>query len=85
MFQYRLKTPYTTLTSTNGPLSLLESVKNSNKQIKFYQASSSEMYGGDEKALTEESNSIRKVPMQQEKFLHTILQNFTENHMIYFA
>ena len=33
-------------TSTNGPVSLLESVKNLGKEIKYYQASSSEMYGG---------------------------------------
>ena len=37
---------FTTETSTVGPLSLLESIRNVNKEIKFYQASSSEMYGG---------------------------------------
>ncbi len=36
---------YTTQTSTIGPLTLLESVKNSEKEIKYYQASSSEMFG----------------------------------------
>ena len=34
------------LTSTAGPVSLLDSIKNSNSNIKYYQASSSEMYGG---------------------------------------
>ena len=37
---------YSTSTSLQGSVSLLEAVRNSNKDIKFYQASSSEMYGG---------------------------------------
>ena len=37
---------YTSQTGTLGTLSLLEAVKNSPKKIKYYQASSSEMYGG---------------------------------------
>ena len=37
---------YTTQTSTVGPLTILEAVKNSDKKIKYYQASSSEMFGG---------------------------------------
>jgi len=40
---------YTTQTSTVGPLTLLETVKNANKEIKYYQASSSEMYGLNER------------------------------------
>ena len=39
---------FSTQTSTNGIVTLLEAVKNANKEIKFYQASSSEMYGGDQ-------------------------------------
>ena len=38
---------FTMQTSTLGPLSILESIRNTNKDIKFYQASSSEMYGGE--------------------------------------
>ena len=37
---------YSTQTGTIGPLSLLEAIKNVNNNIKYYQASSSEMYGG---------------------------------------
>ena len=37
---------YSTSTSTVGVISLLEVVKNIEKDVKFYQASSSEMYGG---------------------------------------
>ena len=45
--QVSFKNPvYTSQTGTLGTLSLLEAVKNSNKKIRFYQASSSEMYGG---------------------------------------
>ena len=36
---------YTTQTSTVGPLTILEAVRNSDKKIKYYQASSSEMFG----------------------------------------
>ena len=47
---------YTSQTSTVGPVALLEAIKNSDKQIKYYQASSSEMYGGvDQNKLDEES------------------------------
>ena len=62
---------YTTQTSTVGPLTLLETVKNANKEIKYYQASSSEMYGGiDETVLSETSVFNPKSPMQLGKFLH---------------
>ena len=54
---------YTSQTSTIGPVALLEVIKNSNKKIKYYQASSSEMYGGiDENKLNEESKFIPKSP-----------------------
>ena len=54
---------YTSQTSTVGPVALLEAIKNSDKQIKYYQASSSEMYGGvDQNKLDEESKFIPKSP-----------------------
>ena len=41
------KNPMYTITSGNqGTISLLEAIRNSEKNIKFYQASSSEMFGG---------------------------------------
>ena len=46
MLQFHLKIIYTTQTSTIGPLTLLEAVKNAKYDIKYYQASSSEMFGG---------------------------------------
>ena len=54
---------YSTLTSTSGSVSLLEIIKNIDKNIKFYQASSSEMYGGiDTNTLNEESLFEPKSP-----------------------
>ena len=54
---------YSTLTSTTGVVTLLDIVKNLNNSVKFYQASSSEMFGGinDEK-LNEDSPLIPKSP-----------------------
>lgn len=47
---------FTTQTGTLGSIALLESIRTSEKNIKFYQASSSEMYGGEnEVSLNEES------------------------------
>ena len=61
---------YSTQTSVVGPITLLEAVKNSKKEIKYYQASSSEMFGGvDKDALSENSKFIPKAPMQLVKFL----------------
>ena len=37
---------FTTQTGTLGSVALLEAIRHSEKQIKYYQASSSEMYGG---------------------------------------
>ena len=37
---------FTSQTGTLGPISILEAIRASGKKIKFYQASSSEMYGG---------------------------------------
>ena len=43
---------YTSQVGTVGPLSLLEVIRNSNKEIKYYQASSSEMYEVTHQELT---------------------------------
>ena len=39
----------TTQVGTLGSISILEAIRVADKEIKFYQASSSEMYGGAEK------------------------------------
>ena len=54
---------YSTYTSTVGPITILDSIRNIEKDIKFYQASSSEMFGGTEKiVLNEESLFEPKSP-----------------------
>ena len=62
---------YSTQTSVVGPITLLEAVKNSKKDIKYYQASSSEMFGGvDKDALNEGSKFTPRAHMLLERFLH---------------
>jgi GDPmannose 4,6-dehydratase len=76
---------YTTQTSTIGPLALLETIKNSDKKIKYYQASSSEMFGGKEKvSLNEESPLIPKSPYASSKvFAHEINKIYRESYDIF--
>tara|TARA_B100001250_G_scaffold126593_1_gene107698 strand:- start:1792 stop:2826 length:1035 start_codon:yes stop_codon:yes gene_type:complete len=53
------KTPmFSSVTSSVGTTSLLEAVRNSEKEVKFYQASSSEMYGGSSKDKLNESSAF---------------------------
>ena len=55
-----------------GSLSVLEVIRSTNKFIKFYQASSSEMFGGeDEVTLNEESLFDPKSPYAASKSFRT--------------
>jgi len=76
---------YTTQTSTVGPLTLLESVKNAKKEIKYYQASSSEMYGGvDETVLSETSDFNPKSPYAVGKvFAHEMTKVYRESYGLF--
>ena len=76
---------YTTQTSTVGPLTILEAVKNSDKKIKYYQASSSEMFGGiDSNALSEESKFVPKSPYAAGKlFAHEMTKIYRESYDIF--
>jgi GDPmannose 4,6-dehydratase len=59
---------YTTEAGNLGTISLLEAIKNLDKETKFYQASSSEMYGGEEKeALNEDFPFNPKSPYAASK------------------
>ena len=73
---------FTTETSTVGPLSLLESIRNVNKEIKFYQASSSEMYGGAlREPLDEDSKFEPKSPYAAAKvFAFDITKIYRESY-----
>ncbi len=76
---------YTSQTGTLGSLSLLEAVRNSEKQIKFYQASSSEMYGGaTNEAFNEESLFDPKSPYAASKvFAHNVTKLYRESYDIF--
>ena len=76
---------YTSQTSTVGPVALLEAIKNSDKQIKYYQASSSEMYGGvDQNKLDEESKFIPKSPYAVGKvFAHEMTKVYRESYELF--
>jgi len=76
---------YSTHTSTQGPITILESIRNSKKDIKFYQASSSEMYGGAEKKLLNESSLFDpKSPYAAGKvFAHNITKVYRESYNIF--
>ena len=73
---------YSTQTGTIGPLSLLDAIKNVNNNIKYYQASSSEMYGGGTKDyLNEESPFDPKSPYAAAKvFAHNITKLYRESY-----
>lgn len=49
---------YSVETSAKGPLTLLEVVKNLDKKSKYYQASSSEMFGGEKNELINENTKL---------------------------
>ena len=68
-----------------GPVALLEAIKNSDKQIKYYQASSSEMYGGvDQNKLDEESKFIPKSPYAVGKvFAHEMTKVYRESYELF--
>jgi len=76
---------FSTQTGTLGPLSILEAVKNSEKNIKFYQASSSEMFGGiDSEKLNEKSKFIPKSPYAASKvFAHHITTIYRESYELF--
>ena len=76
---------FTTQTSTVGSLTLLEAVKNSKKEIKYYQASSSEMYGGiDSSVLSEQSAFNPKSPYAVGKlFAHEMTKVYRESYDLF--
>ena len=70
-----------------GPLRILESLRNSYRQIKFYQASSSEMYGDapcPETGYTEESRMTPASPYACAKlFSHNLVRNYRESYKLH--
>src|SRR5210317_1540874 len=76
---------YTSQTGTIGTLSLLEAIKNHDKDIKFYQASSSEMYGGATKDFLDENSKFDpKSPYAVAKvFSHEINKVYRESYNLF--
>ena len=76
---------YTALTSSTGTISLLEAVKNADHDIKFYQASSSEMFGGiDTNSLDENSTLIPKSPYAASKvFSHNMTEIYRDSYDLF--
>ena len=75
----------TTQIGTLGSLSLLESVRNSEKRIRFYQASSSEMFGGGSNSkLNEESLLDPKSPYAASKvFAHDMTKIYRDSYDLF--
>ena len=78
---------FTTQVGTLGALSLMEAIRYSDKKIKFYQASSSEMFGGEEKSmLNEKSPLIPKSPYASSKiFAHHMAQIYRDSYNLFFT
>ena len=76
---------FTTQTGTLGSIALLESIRTADKEIKFYQASSSEMYGGaSEISLNEDSLLDPKSPYAASKvFAHNITKIYRESYDLF--
>tara|TARA_X000000368_G_scaffold175445_1_gene138359 strand:+ start:14504 stop:15535 length:1032 start_codon:yes stop_codon:yes gene_type:complete len=75
----------TSQVGTLGSISLLEAIRSVEKNIKFYQASSSEMYGGQFKLkLNEESPFDPKSPYAASKvFAHNINQIYRDSYELF--
>ena len=76
---------FTAQTSVVGPITLLESIRNVDKKIKYYQASSSEMFGGTTgEFLNEKSLFEPKSPYAVGKvFAHEITKVYRESYGIH--
>ena len=75
----------TTQIGTLGSLSILEAIRHSDNEIKFYQASSSEMYGGvSEEKLNEHSKFNPKSPYAASKvFAHDLSTIYRDSYNIF--
>ncbi|MDC3103230.1 GDP-mannose 4,6-dehydratase [Acidimicrobiaceae bacterium] len=78
---------FSTSTSTSGSVTLLDAVKNLDNNVKYYQASSSEMFGGiNDEPLSEESLFIPKSPYAAGKlFAHNMTRIYRESYDMFCA
>jgi len=76
---------YSANTSVMGTVTLLESIRNLDKEVKFYQASSSEMYGGAKEEMLDENSLFEpKSPYAAGKvFSHNLTKLYRESYDIF--
>ena len=75
---------FTTQIGTLGSISILEGIRHLNKEVKFYQASSSEMFGGASKEVLNESSLFdAKSPYGASKVFAHEMTKYIESHMTY--
>ncbi|MDA9655646.1 GDP-mannose 4,6-dehydratase [Candidatus Actinomarina] len=76
---------FTTQTGTLGPLSLLEAIRSADNEIKYYQASSSEMYGGGKPSKLNESSLLDpKSPYAAAKvFAHHMTNIYRDSYSLF--
>lgn len=75
----------TTLVNSIGTLNLLEVIRNQNKNIKFYQASTSEIFGEHGKKMQNELTNFhpRSVYAISKTFSHYTVQNYREAYKMF--
>ncbi|MDA9711909.1 GDP-mannose 4,6-dehydratase [Acidimicrobiaceae bacterium] len=76
---------FTTQTGTLGSLSLLEAIRNAEKPMRYYQASSSEMYGGGEVTKLDENSPFDpKSPYAASKvFAHNMTKIYRDSYELF--
>ena len=76
---------YTTMTNTTGTLNFLEAIKQTNKKIKFYNASTSEMYGSLSTKYQDENTEFKpQSPYAISKlYSNLITKNYRESYNIF--
>ena len=75
----------TSLINSIGVLNILEIIRNQNRKIKFYQASTSEMFGKHDKSNQDEKTQFHpRSPYATSKtFAHYTVQNYREAYNLY--
>ena len=78
---------YTSEVNAIGVLNILESIRNSNNKIKFYQASTSEMYGNSISRMQNEKTEFkpRSVYGISKLFAHQLVINYREAYNLYLS
>ena len=78
---------YTSEVNAIGVLNILESIKNSNLKIKFYQASTSEMYGNSLSKMQNEKTEFkpRSVYGISKLFAHQLVINYREAYNLFLS